>query len=55
MWAEVLNLGAHDLLTQPFVPREVFHVITFARHSWNSERNGDRAVAEVRMARTDAA
>ena len=45
MWAEVLNLGAHDLVGQPFVPRDVFHVITCAWHSWESERNLRHTVA----------
>lgn len=34
VWAEVLNLGAHDFLAQPFQPREVFHVVTCAWQSW---------------------
>ncbi|HLJ49768.1 MAG TPA: hypothetical protein VKU01_27330 [Bryobacteraceae bacterium] len=34
LWAEVLNLGAFDLLMQPFEPEEVFRVITYAWRSW---------------------
>ncbi|HTS60543.1 MAG TPA: hypothetical protein VMH28_00890 [Candidatus Acidoferrales bacterium] len=30
LWAEVLNLGAFDLLAKPFHPREVLHAITVA-------------------------
>ena len=30
MWAEVLNLGAHDLLLKPFIAREVLHVVGLA-------------------------
>jgi DNA-binding response OmpR family regulator len=30
MWAEVLNLGAYDLLVKPFDPMEVYRVVGFA-------------------------
>jgi DNA-binding NtrC family response regulator len=49
MWAEVLNLGAHDLLAQPFVAQEVFHVITGAWRSWRAECDSRR------LARANAA
>jgi DNA-binding NtrC family response regulator len=55
MWAEVLNLGAHDLLMQPFVPEEVFRVIACAWHSWKTEWNRCRAGAGVKMTRSHAA
>jgi DNA-binding response OmpR family regulator len=55
MWAEVLNLGAHDLLVQPFVPREVFHVITCAWHFWKTEWDCRNAGAGVGVARPNAA
>ena len=36
LWAEVLNLGASDLLlSDPFVPEEVLHVIQSAWLAWN--------------------
>ncbi len=40
MWAEVLNLGAFDLLMQPFVPEEVVRVIGHAWRSWSVARRG---------------
>jgi DNA-binding response OmpR family regulator len=30
LWAEVLNLGAFDLLTKPFAAKEVLHVLSAA-------------------------
>jgi len=54
MWAEVLNLGAHDLIVQPFVPRDVFHVITCAWHSWKGERSLHSALAKGEL-KADAA
>lgn len=34
LWAEVLNLGAHDLLMKPFDANEVLRVIGSAWRSW---------------------
>src|SRR5947208_1062918 len=33
LWAEVLNLGGYDLLTKPFVEKEVIHVLSTACRS----------------------
>ncbi|MBZ5594218.1 MAG: hypothetical protein LAP39_18410 [Acidobacteriia bacterium] len=41
LWAEVLNLGAYDLLTKPFNAREVLHALTTACHFSADQR--DRA------------
>ncbi|HEY1261923.1 MAG TPA: hypothetical protein VGF06_00280 [Terriglobales bacterium] len=39
LWAEVLNLGAYDLLAKPFDSREVLHAVTAAcQHSENERR-----------------
>ena len=38
MWAEALNLGAYDVLVQPFDPREVIHRITAAWSRWSDQR-----------------
>jgi DNA-binding NtrC family response regulator len=40
LWGEVLNLGAYDLLAQPFHSKEVFQVISLAWQSWRSRSNG---------------
>jgi DNA-binding NtrC family response regulator len=37
LWAEVLNLGAYDLLTYPFEAQEVVRVIGLAAESWTRE------------------
>ena len=54
-WAEVLNLGAYDLLVQPFVPREVFHVVSCAWRSWKFEWNCRHFNGGIRTASPDAA
>ena len=43
LWAEVLNLGAYDLLAKPFQPEEVFHAISLAWQSWRSRLQRARA------------
>jgi DNA-binding response OmpR family regulator len=48
LWAEVLNLGAYDLLIYPFEPQEVIRVTALAWQSWAREaprglRTGQRA------------
>jgi DNA-binding NtrC family response regulator len=48
LWAEVLNLGAFDLLlSPPFVPEEVLRVTESAWPAWNS------AVRPIAVARKD--
>ena len=39
LWAEALNLGAHDVLAKPFDPPEVRRAVRFAvlRWRWNRE------------------
>jgi DNA-binding NtrC family response regulator len=34
LWAEVLNLGAYDLLLKPFDPTEVYRIVSSAWLSW---------------------
>ena len=34
LWAEALNLGAHDVLSKPFYPPEVIRVVTLASLRW---------------------
>jgi len=38
LWAEVLNLGGHDLLMKPFDSREVLHAISVACHFCENEQ-----------------
>ena len=38
LWAEALNLGAHDVLAKPFYPPEVVRVVTVACLRWRRER-----------------
>jgi DNA-binding NtrC family response regulator len=42
IWAEALNLGAYDVLVQPFDPCEVFRVLTAAWQSWWYDSLRDR-------------
>jgi DNA-binding response OmpR family regulator len=37
LWAEVLNLGAYNVLAKPFEKSEVFHVVSFASSAWKSQ------------------
>jgi DNA-binding NtrC family response regulator len=39
LWAEVLNVGGWDLLAKPFLPPEVFHVVSSAWESWRWQWN----------------
>lgn len=39
LWAEVLNLGAYDLLLKPFVHTEVVRVISLAWLNWKHQRD----------------
>jgi DNA-binding response OmpR family regulator len=41
LWAEVLNLGAYDLLMKPFDLTEVFRVVSLAWRHWKN--NWERA------------
>ena len=56
LWAEVLNLGAYDLLMKPFDLTEVFRVVGQACRQWKS--NWERArlhLSSSRMPKTSAA
>ena len=46
LWAEALNLGAHDVLAKPFDQKEVIHVLNSAR-LWERSRSGLRTRAET--------
>jgi len=37
LWAEVLNLGGHDVLGTPFEPHEVLHSVHLAYDSWHRQ------------------
>jgi DNA-binding NtrC family response regulator len=38
LWAEVLNLGAYDVLAKPFHSKEIFRVIGLAWRNWTDCR-----------------
>ena len=38
LWAEALNLGAHDVLIKPFNPSEVIRVVSLAYLRWYRDR-----------------
>lgn len=38
LWAEALNLGAHDVLSKPFYTNEVIRVVNLACLRWQGER-----------------
>jgi DNA-binding response OmpR family regulator len=38
LWAEVLNLGAYDLLTKPFDAKEVLHVVNAAQRRYENTK-----------------
>jgi DNA-binding response OmpR family regulator len=52
-WAEVLNLGAYDVLMKPFDATEVFRVVSLAWLSWKNdgERSARRPVPSTEYAR----
>ena len=45
LWAEVLNLGAYDVLVQPFDRGEVLRVARMAWMAWRQERQSRAAAA----------
>jgi DNA-binding response OmpR family regulator len=48
LWAEALNLGAHDVLAMPFRAAEVSHSVSLAWRRWNSASDDtDRSLGTV--------
>ena len=48
LWAEVLNLGGFDVLSQPFVSSEVLRCVNSAGRHWDEEwRKSNAGVEEV--------
>jgi DNA-binding response OmpR family regulator len=43
LWAEVLDLGAYDLLGKPFEPSEVIRVVSLAWRQWRHDRDARKA------------
>jgi len=50
LWAEVLNLGGHDLLTKPFDAKELLHALTTACHFDDDQRERAPATGEAAKA-----
>jgi DNA-binding response OmpR family regulator len=48
LWAEVLNLGGFDVLSQPFVSSEVLRCVNSAGRHWDEEwRKSNAGVEEI--------
>jgi DNA-binding response OmpR family regulator len=43
LWAEILDLGAYDLLARPFEAGEVIRVVSLAWRQWRHERDARRS------------
>lgn len=47
LWAEVINLGGHDVLAKPWSEREIYHAVSQAWLAWKHEADRPaRAAAE---------
>jgi DNA-binding NtrC family response regulator len=46
-WAEVLNLGAFDLLIKPFDDEEVRRVVNAAWHHWRNRRHSNALTPQI--------
>lgn len=51
LWAEVLNLGAYDLLMKPFDLTEVFRVVSLAWRHWKNDWERARAIPPLAIRR----
>lgn len=58
LWAEVLNLGAYDLLMKPLDATEVFRVVSLAwrhwKNNWEKARAGSEALGNATTRATPA-
>ncbi len=58
LWAEVLNLGAYDLLMKPFEMSEVFRVVSLAwrhwKNNWEKARAREKAMGAATARTTPA-
>jgi len=52
LWAEALNLGAYDVLVQPFDAAEVFRILSMAWQHWQDRHGVHRSRTRQRMAST---
>lgn len=50
LWAEALNLGAHDVLAKPFHPEELIHAVTAAWRHWLDQQEKKRRRLRDRIA-----
>jgi DNA-binding response OmpR family regulator len=46
LWSEVLNLGAADVLAQPFCSREIFRSVCLAYRQWQREQRNNTQVQD---------
>lgn len=51
LWAEVLNIGAYDVLAKPFVEPEVYRIIGLAWRHWMDKRRVQAAPASRQESR----
>jgi DNA-binding response OmpR family regulator len=54
LWAEVLNLGGFDVLSQPFFSSEVLRCVNSAGRHWDEEWRRSNAGAEEILSHTTA-
>ena len=50
LWAEALNLGAHDVLAKPFDRREVFRILSMAWLHWKDQSEFHTKAASLMVA-----
>lgn len=49
LWAEALNVGAYDVLAQPFEREEVIRIVSLASRSWHDRHRRSRVPKTPRL------